>query len=191
MLSFLVNRSSPALGQRSGPAAGLKWGPELGLLYQLKNGFRALDDALLVLPAQACGSLPGLEAWNSNGGWRRWFDLDRRLVFFAMDAVLRQFAVDAEGAVVRFDPFDEQLIRFADDLDVWAEQMIAGGAAQHLARSWQVMHRPLLVEERLLPSALGSGLSPMHLADAMEQLGERVDARVETSREYEVFELAF
>ncbi len=191
MLSFLVNRSSPALGRLSGPSAGLKLSPELARLYQLKNGFRALDDALLVLPAESCGSLPGLKAWNSNEGWRRWFDLDRRLTFFAMDAVLRQFAVDSDGAVVRFDPVDEQLSPFAPDLDVWAEQMIAGGAAQHLARSWQVMHRPLLVEERLLPSALGSGLSPMHLVDAMEQLGERVDTRLETSREYEVFELAF
>ncbi|MDP2269549.1 MAG: hypothetical protein Q8N23_10690 [Archangium sp.] len=191
MLSFLVNRSSPALGRLSGPSAGLKLSPELARLYQLKNGFRALDDALLVLPAEVCGSLPGLKAWNSNEGWRRWFDLDRRLTFFAMDAVLRQFAVDSDGAVVRFDPVDERLSPFAPDLDVWAEQMIAGGAAQHLARSWQVMHRPLLVEERLLPSALGSGLSPMHLVDAMEQLGERVDTRLETSREYEVFELAF
>ena len=169
----------------------MKLGLELARLYQLKNGFRALDDALLVLPAESCGSLPGLKAWNSNEGWRRWFDLDRRLTFFAVDPVLRQFAVDAMGAVVRFDPVDEHLSPFAPDLDVWAEQMIAGGAAQHLARSWQVMHRPLLVEERLLPSALGSGLSPMHLVDAMEQLGERVDTRLETSREYEVFELAF
>ena len=80
-----------------------------------------------------------------------------------MDAVLRQFAVDAEGSVIRFDPLDEQLIRIADDLDVWAEQMIVGGAAQHLARSWQVMHRPLLVEERLLPSALGSRRSSLRL----------------------------
>ena len=53
------------------------------------------------------------------------------------------------------------------------------------------MHRPLLTEERLLPSALGSGLQPMHLSDAMELLGERVGAHLETSREYEVFDLAF
>jgi hypothetical protein len=31
----------------------------------------------------------------------------------------------------------------------------------------------------------------MHLRDAMELLGERLDAPEETSREYEVFELAF
>ena len=191
VLSFLVNRSSMALGRLSGPSVGLKLEPSLRRLYELKNGFRALDDALLVLPAESCRTLPGLAAWNAADGWRRWFDLDERLTFFAMDAVLRQFAVDAEGGVVRFDPVSEQLTAYAPELDVWAEQVIAGGAAQHLARGWQVMHRPLLMEERLLPSALGSGMTAMHLADAMELLGERAGARLETSREYEVFELAF
>lgn len=191
VLSFLVNRSSPALGRLSGPSAGMELPPGLRRLYQLKNGFRALDDALLVLPAESAGPLPGLAAWNAPTQWRRWFDLDQRLTFFAMDAVLRQFALDAAGEVVRFDPVSEQLTPFAAGLDAWAERMISGRAAQHLARSWQVMHRPLLTEERLLPSALGSGLTPMHLSDAMELLGERAGAQVETSREYEVFELAF
>lgn len=191
MLSFLVNRSSLALGRLSGPSAAVKLPAQLERLYALKNGFRALDDALLVLPAENAGTLPGLSKWNEKTGWRRWFDLDSRLTFFAMGAVLRQFAVDGYGAVLRFDPVSEELVRFAGDLDVWAEQVIAGGAAQHVARAWQVMHRPLLTEERLMPSALGSGLTPMHLGDAMELLGERVDARIETSREYEMFELAF
>jgi hypothetical protein len=144
-----------------------------------------------VLPAENVGSLPGLEKWNAKGGWRRWFELDEGITFFAMDAVLRQFGVDEEGRVFRFDPVTEELVHFAADLDIWAERMISGGAAQHLARQWQVMHRSLLVEERLVPSALGSALTPMNLRDAMELLGERLDARVESSREYEVFELAF
>lgn len=191
MLAFLVNRSSLALGRLSGPAPETRLPRALRPLYQLKNGFRALDDALLVLPAENVGSLPGVATWNAKHGWRRWFDLDERLTFFAMDAVLRQFAVDAHGAVLRFDPVTEELIEYAPDLDVWAERVIAGGAAQHLARAWQVMHRPLMTEERLLRSALGSGMTPMHLSDAMELLGERVAEQVETSREYEVFELAF
>ena len=191
MLSFLVNRASMALGRLSGPSPGMKLRRGLERLYALKNGFRALDDALLVLPAENTGSLPGLAAWNAPTGWRRWFDLDERLTFFAMDAVLRQFALDAHGAVVRFDPVTEELVTFAGDLDAWAEKLISGGAAQHLARAWQVMHRPLLTEERLMPSALGSGLTPMHLADAMELLGERAGAQQQTSREYEVFDLAW
>lgn len=191
MLTFLVNRSSMALGRLSGPAPGTRLPRALLALYQLKNGFRALDDSLLVLPAESSGSLPGIASWNAANGWRRWFDLDERLTFFAMDAVLRQFAIDAHGAVLRFDPVTEELVEYAPDLDVWAEFVIAGGAAQHLARAWQVMHRPLLVEERLLRSALGSGMTPMHLSDAMELLGERVADQVETSREYEMFELAF
>ena len=191
MLTFLVNRSSMALGRLSGPAPATRLAPALRALYQLKNGFRALDDALLVLPAETAGSIPGLAAWNAADGWRRWFDLDERLTFFAMDAVLRQFAVDAHGAVLRFDPVSEELSSSAPDLDVWAERMIAGGAAQHLARAWQVMHRPLHTDERLLTSALGTGMTPMHLSDAMELLGERVGDRVQNSREYEVFELAF
>ncbi len=191
MLAFLVNRSSLALGRLSGPAQETRLPRALRPLYQLKNGFRALEDALLVLPAESVGALPGLAAWNASNGWRRWFDLDERLTFFAMDAVLRQFAVDAHGAVVRFDPVTLELVEFAPDLDAWAEQVIAGGAAQHLARSWQVMHRPLLTEERLLRSALGSGMTPMHLSDAMELLGERVADELVTSREYAVFELAF
>ena len=194
VLSFLVNRSSLALGRLSGPPPGVKLPEPLSRLYALKNGFRALDDALLVLPAETVGSLPGLEKWNAKGGWRRWFQLDSfedELTFFAMDAVLRQFAVNEDGAVFRFDPANEELIHFAADLDVWAEKMISGGAAQHLARAWQVMHRPLLAEERLVPSPLGGALTPMNLRDAMEVLGERLDAPEETSREYEVFELAF
>jgi hypothetical protein len=191
VLSFLVNRSSLALGRLSGPSSGTRLSPGLSRLYSLKNGFRALDDALLVLPAETTGSLPGLAAWNAQTGWRRWFDLDDRLTFFAMDAALRQFAIDAQGAVVRFDPVTEEVTPFAADLDAWAERVIAGEAAQHLARAWQIMHRPLLTEERLVPSALGSGLTPMHLADGMELLGERAGAHVETSREYEVFDLAW
>ena len=93
--------------------------------------------------------------------------------------------------MVRFDPVSERLMPFAMDLDGWAEQMISGGAAQHLARAWQVMHRPLLTEERLLPSALGSALTPRHLSDAMELLGERASPELESSREYDVSELAF
>ncbi len=191
MLSFLVNRSSLALGRMSGPSPELPLPAELRRLYQLKNGFRALEDALLVLPAEGSRSLPGLQAWNAENGWRRWFDLDRRITFFAMDVVLRQFGVDAGGEVVRFDPVSERLMPFAIDLDGWAEQVISGGAAQHLARAWQVMHRPLLTEERLLSSALGSGLTPRHLSDAMELIGERASSQLETSREYDVFELAF
>ena len=180
-----------ALGRLSGPSAGVKLPGALRPLYQLKNGFRALEDSLLVLPADTTGSLPGIAAWNAPTGWRRWFDLEARLVFFAMDAVLRQFCVDPMGRVLRFDPVSEQLAPFADDLDAWAAQVISGGSAQHLARSWQVMHRPLLTEERLLPSALGSGLTPMHLSDAMELLGERVCEEEEISREVEVFAVAF
>lgn len=191
VLSFLVNRSSLALGRLKGPPPGVKLPAPLKQLYDFKNGFRALDDALLVLPAENVGSLPGLEKWNAKGGWRRWFELDEGLTFFAMDAVLRQFGVDEEGVVFRFDPVTEELVHFAAELDVWAERMISGGAAQHLARQWQVMHRSLLVEERLVPSALGSALTPMNLRDAMELLGQRLDAREESSREYEVFELAF
>lgn len=191
VLSFLVNRASLALGRLSGPSPQARLPRALRALYQLKNGFRALDSALLVLPAETTGSIPGLAAWNAPTGWRRWFDLDERLTFFAMDAVLRQFAVDAEGAVVRFDPVSERLVPFAADLDAWAEQVIAGGAAQHLARAWQVMHRPLLTEERLMPSALGSGLTPLHLSDAMELLGERIGAQQEISREVEVFDVAW
>jgi hypothetical protein len=191
VLSFLVNRSSLALGRLSGPPPTVKLPAPLKQLYEFKNGFRALDDALLVLPAENVGSLPGLEKWNAKGGWRRWFELDEGITFFAMDAVMRQFGVDEEGVLFRFDPVTEELVHFAADLDIWAERMISGGAAQHLARQWQVMHRSLLVEERLVPSALGSALTPMNLRDAMELLGERLDARVESSREYEVFELAF
>jgi hypothetical protein len=191
VLSFLVNRASMALGRLSGPSPGLVLSAPLRHLYSLKNGFRALDDALLVLPAESTGSLPGLAAWNAPGGWRRWFDLDERLTFFAMDAVLRQFAVDAHGTVLRFDPVTEELVTFAADLDGWAERLVAGGAAQHLAGAWQAMHRPLLTEERLLPSALGSGLTPMHLSDGMELLGERGVAQLEISREIEVFDVAW
>lgn len=191
MLSFLVNRASPALGRLSASLESVP--PKLHALLGLKNGFRALDDALLVLPAESVGSVPGLAAWNAPTGWRRWFDLDERLTFFAMDAVLRQFAVDEVGRVWRFDPVTEDLERYANDFDTWAERVIAGGAAQELARSWQVMHRPLHVEERLAPSALGRGLTPMHLRDAMEVLGERAIERDEhiISREVEVFDVAW
>ena len=191
MLSFLINRASMAVGRLAGPPAALPLPPALERLYQAKNGFRALDNALLVLPAERTFTIPGLAGWNAADGWRRWFDLDERLTFFAMDAVLRQFAVDAHGAVLRFDPQTEALEDFAADLDAWAERLIAGAAAQHLAREWQLMHRPLLLEERLAPSALGGALAPLHLADGMELLGERAAEHQESSREVALFDVAW
>lgn len=191
MLSFLVNRASLALGRLGGPSSRVTLSPPLSNLYRLKNGFRALDDALLVLPAEHARHVPGLAEWNAASGWRSWFDLDDRLTFFAMDIVMRQFGVDASGAVLRFDPVTEELEKYAPNLDVWAERLIAGGAAQHLSRHWALMHRPLSVEERLLPSVLGQSYSVMHLTDAMEQLGERAAIKEINSREYELPELAF
>lgn len=191
MLTFLVNRASLALGRLAGPSPGLALPPPLRRLCELKNGFRALDDALLVLPAEPVGSLPGLATWNAPDGWRRWFDLDPELVCFAMDVVLRQYALDRAGQVWLFDPATERCERFADDLDHWAERVIATGATKELARAWQLTHRRLSVEERLAPSALGRELSPMHLADAMELLGERAAAQEVPSREFEVYDVAW
>ncbi|HEY0880047.1 MAG TPA: hypothetical protein VGD87_00890 [Archangium sp.] len=191
MLSFLVNRASMALGRVGGPSSRVVLSAQLASLYRMKNGFRALDDALLVLPAEHARHVPGLAEWNASSGWRSWFELDDRITFFAMDIVMRQFGVDARGEVVRFDPVTEELETYAPNLDVWAERLIAGGAAQHLARQWQLAHRPLSVEERLLPSALGRTYSAMHLTDAMEQLGERAAIAEINSREYELPELAF
>lgn len=191
MLSFLVNRASMALGRLSGPSPAVSLPASLAPLYRMKNGFRALDEALLVLPAERARHLPGLGDWNAASGWRSWFDLDDRVTFFAMDIVMRQFGIDDDGQVFRFDPVLEELELYAPSLDVWAERVIAGGAAQHLARQWQLTHRPLLLEERLLPSTLGHRFSVLHLVDAMEQLGERAAIKEINSREYELPELAF
>lgn len=191
MLTYLVNRASMALGRLAGPGPGLVLPEPLTALYRLKNGFRALDDALLVLPSERARHLPGLAEWNAAHGWRSWFDLDERLTFFAVDVTMRQFGLDARGQVVRFDPATEVLEAWAPNLDLWAERVIAGGAGQALAREWQVMHRPLHVEERLLRSQLGRGYTAMHLTDAMEQLGERAALRDAHGAGPELFELAF
>lgn len=191
MLTYLVNRASMALGRLAGPPASVRLPRALAGLYGLKNGFRALDDALLVLPAESVGSLPGVEAWNATDGWKRWFDVDAALTFFAMDAVMRQFGVDRSGRVFVFDPTDASVTFIAEDLDAWADAMLRGGAGQSLTRHWKQLHGPLDTCDRLAPGVLGGRLAVMHLVDAMESLGERSEELEIPSREVALYDVAW
>lgn len=166
--------ASPAL-LRAAPAP-------LRELYDWRNGFRALDDALLVLPLEAAGSVPGALEWNAPDGWRRWYDASSSSFFFAMDVTLGQFGVTRGGAVVRLDAESGDLSTFARSVDAWADKVIAGGARQLVAREWKRQHRALFLAERLVSPVPGGNVAMLRavdLRDGIEALGSRLGREVE------------
>src|SRR6187402_1349685 len=105
-------------------AAGVS--SELARLLERRNGFVTFENALLVLPGQDVGQVPGLDKWNDARGWRRHYAevVGDDVVFSAMDALCSQFGTTA-SAVVRLDPESGELSTLSTTLDEWVALLLA------------------------------------------------------------------
>lgn len=154
-------------------------------LLSFKNGFVALEGALLVL-AGTDGSdgsgLPGVREWNAPTGWRRHYPyIDEPMLFFAMDLFAGQFGISERG-VSRLEVETGDLVFHARSLEEWAEKMLRDydfETGWSIARDWQAKNGALAISERLLPLTpfvLGGdytvdNLVSVQLDQAMELLG--------------------
>jgi hypothetical protein len=88
-------------------------------LLSLHNGLTAFDGGLRVFGTKP-GTLPTLQEWNAQNGWRSSYKdlIKETLVFFAEDVFGNQFAFE-EGKVVYFDVENARATPFADSFLQW------------------------------------------------------------------------
>ena len=165
------------------PASRVSLPDSLALLLTAKNGLFAFEGALLVLPTEGDGRIPGLFQWNDNDGWRRHYPrLPGEILFFAMDAFACQFGVSTSGAIYRLESETGDLTLHSAGLAEWAEKVMLNydfETGWSVAKEWQEHWGPLESGERLLgkhPFVLGGdyvveNLVALPCADAMKKLG--------------------
>jgi hypothetical protein len=122
-------------------------------LLERRNGFTAFEGALhLFSDRPDAGS--ALVSWNAAPLWRDAYgDLAGDAVFFAEDAFGNQFCLQG-GGVELFDAETGAFERLADDLEGWAQLILAEydlRTGWSLARDWQRLHGPIPEGTRLLP----------------------------------------
>lgn len=165
---------------------------ELARLLERRNGFVAFESALLVLPGQNAGQVPGLDEWNDPRGWRKHYRevVSDDVVFFAMDALCCQFGTTS-SAVVHLDPESGSLTTLSSTLEEWAALLLADYEQQTawpLCKAWQAEHGPLGPGQRLIPLrpfVLGGdfeadNLRAMACGPALELLG-RLYAQIKSA----------
>jgi hypothetical protein len=160
------------------------FGDQLGSLLAGVNGFFAFESALHLFPRGVhAGGLVSIESWNSEQLWRQSYrDMAAGLFFFAEDVFGGQFAV-ADDRVVTFDPETGEIVEIASSLEGWANVLLADPefyTAFPLAHQWQLHHRALRHDERLVPKrpfVLGGAfaaenLYPLDAVEGMRLRGE-------------------
>ena len=127
---------------------------ELETVLHLRDGFRALDGALLVRPSVSVAATAGVEAWNRLSGWRKPYTQASELLFFADDIHGHAFGLYRD-AIVRFDPERGTFEHYAFKLETWAARVLEerdtlGGQALD---AWNASGNPELASnEKLQPS---------------------------------------
>ena len=96
---------------------------ELETVLHLRDGFRALDGALLIRPSISVATTAGIPAWNRLSGWRRPYAKSSELLFFADDIFGRGFAMYRD-AIVHFDPERGTFEHYAFKLETWASRVL-------------------------------------------------------------------
>ena len=144
-------------------------------LLSIKNGFFALESALLVRPwTQGPGCGPW---WNNHSLWAAQFQgAADGLTFFAEDLFGFQFAVGPDG-VYSFDSETAERELLAADVEGWAERVLVDPdfmTGAPLAHNWQVANGPLAAGQRLAPAI------PFFLGGKfdVDQLGSLDDLRL-------------
>ncbi len=125
---------------------------ELEALLHLRDGFRALDGAVLVRPSITVGLVRGIPEWNQLTLWRTPYTSASEVLFFAEDVIGRQFGL-YKDEVVLFEPETGKFEHFAFRLEVWAEKLVDDPDAYGRARvqEWELMHPELGHTDRLQP----------------------------------------
>lgn len=96
---------------------------ELEMVLHLRDGFRALDGALLIRPSVSVATTAGIQAWNRLTGWRKPYAKSSELLFFADDIFGHGFAMYRD-AIVRFDPERGTFEHYAFKLEAWASRVL-------------------------------------------------------------------
>lgn len=184
-LERLLSVAGPSLGPAVSGVAGVV--SDLSDLLTRSNGFFAFESALHVLPS---GPAPigtmSVQLWNDADLWRGSYGgAAEDLLFFAEDIFGGQFALSAAG-VVSFDPETGDVEQLANDLEGWADRILADYellTGFPLAHAWQLSHGQLPVTKRLLPKrpfVLGGEfvVENLYALDAVE--GMRLRAELAT-----------
>jgi hypothetical protein len=191
-LSKLLSISSPAIVDAPNAIAtrkliveessGLE--QELCSLLTEKNGFFALESALLVRPLDHEGEPQGILQWNDSEAWKATYTFALgQSVFFAEDIFGVQFCIRA-NSVQSFDPETGHFTKIADTLEGWARWILEDHRVRTgwpLAHQWQEQHGPLLPGMRLLPKVpfmCGGEFSVTNLYELQDVDGMRFRASI-------------
>ena len=147
----LVSIATAPLGER---LAGAHQVPRLlAPLIHARNGFFALESALLVRPwGTGSGSC---EWWNGETAWCiEYGDAVAGMTFFAEDVFGFQFGVSEDGFFT-FDPETSEIEAIAPDVQGWAAYILENyeeATGYPIAHAWQVANGPLAQGTRLAPA---------------------------------------
>lgn len=127
---------------------------ELETVLHLRDGFLALDGALLIRPSVTVGTLMGIGDWNRLSGWRQPYAKSSELLFFADDIFGHCFALYRDG-IVRFNPERGTYEHYAFKLEAWAARVLdeknSFGIPQ--IEAWRASGKPeLATYDKLQPS---------------------------------------
>lgn len=125
---------------------------ELEALLHLRDGFTAVEGALVVRPSVTVAAVRGIEDWNQLTLWRTPYTKVTELLFFAEDRFGRQFGL-YKDEILAFDPITGQTEHVAFGLDRWAEFVLDQPDVLRDAEfaAWVELNAPLSTEQRLQP----------------------------------------
>lgn len=127
---------------------------ELETVLHLRDGFLALDGALLIRPSVTVGTLMGISDWNRLSGWRQPYAKSSELLFFADDIFGHCFALYRDG-IVRFNPERGTYEHYAFKLEAWAARVLEEKNSFGIPQieAWRASGKPeLATYDKLQPS---------------------------------------
>lgn len=133
---------------------------ELEALLHLRDGFRAVNGALVLRPSVTVAAVRGIDEWNEITLWRAPYRGAAKLYFFAEDIGGRQFALHKDE-VHSFDPETGTFETWASGLEGWAARILddPDDLGESRVAEWEAEHGPLGPTQRLQPSV------PLSFAD--------------------------
>ena len=134
-----------------------RWGQvgiDLEYVLNIKNGFFAYEDALLVRPLDNTELPYGVGRWNEPSLWKGGYVRNLTgTLFFAEDIFGTQFCI-RNGTICTFDPETANFAMMGHSLDEWAAKLLENPnlyTGYPLAQAWKATHGRLQPGTRLLP----------------------------------------